>query len=231
MFVRTRTPELMDQPGLDPDEHGAALAGLARINRFSGSAGILWRALRSHSTRADQPLHVLDVATGAGDLPVRLLLLARAARLPLAVSACDVSAEALDHAARRAARCGVRIDLFRHDAVAAPFPTVYDVTISSLFLHHLAEDQAVTLLRNMAAAARRALLINDLRRCRTGLWLAAIGTRLLSRSRIVHVDGPRSVHNAYTPAEALALARAAGLERATAACRFPCRFLLEWRRS
>ena len=32
---RDRVPELMDGPGLDPAEHRAALAALARINRLT----------------------------------------------------------------------------------------------------------------------------------------------------------------------------------------------------
>ena len=43
--TRERVPELMDDPALDPAEHRRALAGLARLNRFGGSAGVLWPAV------------------------------------------------------------------------------------------------------------------------------------------------------------------------------------------
>ena len=43
---RDRQPELMDDPALDPAEHRVALAALARINRISRSAGILWPAVK-----------------------------------------------------------------------------------------------------------------------------------------------------------------------------------------
>jgi hypothetical protein len=62
------------------------------------------------------------------------------------------------------------------------------------------------------------------------MLLACAGTRLLSRSPVVHVDGPRSVAAAFTPAEALDLAQRAGLTGATVVRRWPCRFLLTWRR-
>src|SRR5204862_714569 len=92
-----------------------------------------------------------------------------------------------------------------------PLPGRYDAVICSLFLHHLDEPEAVTLLRKAADAADRAVLINDLRRSTLGLWLAQAGSRLLTTSRVVHVDGPRSVRAAFTLAEAAALARQAGL--------------------
>ena len=47
---RDRVPELMDWPGLDPAEHRAALTALARINRLSLSAEILWPPIRELSS-------------------------------------------------------------------------------------------------------------------------------------------------------------------------------------
>ena len=43
---RERIPELMDDPALDPAEHHYALEGIARLNRFSSSVGVLWPAIR-----------------------------------------------------------------------------------------------------------------------------------------------------------------------------------------
>ena len=94
----------------------------------------------------------------------------------------------------------------------------------------LDEPEAVLLLRRMKQMARCLVLVNDLERGPLGWMLAWLGTRLLSRSRIVHVDGPLSVEGAFTCAEVRALARRAGLDGATLTRRWPCRFLLAWRR-
>src|SRR4029079_9609730 len=109
-------------------------------------------------------------------------------------------------------------------------PDDRDVIFSSLFLHHLDEETAIALLRRMAAAARRAILINDLARSAAGLMLAHVATRLLTLSPVVHVDGPRSVEGAFTPAEALRLAERAGLRGAPVARCWSFRYLLAWRR-
>src|SRR5690606_32364894 len=99
---RDRIPELMDDPGLDPGEHRRALAGLARINRVSGSAGVLWGPVRGLARgQPDRPLRVLDVATGSGDVPVRLSRKAAAAGLDrIAFHGCDLSPTAVEAAAR-----------------------------------------------------------------------------------------------------------------------------------
>jgi SAM-dependent methyltransferase len=226
---RRRQPEIMDQPDLDPQRHLEALRGLERINAWSRSARILWGPL-GELVRQAGSLRVLDVATGGGDVPIRLWQQARRAGLALHVDGCDVSAGAVAYATARAAEHGADVRFFAWDALSEPLPGGYDVLTSSLFLHHLSAAQAVDLLRRMADAAGRLVLINDLVRSRAGWLLAYVGTRLLSASPIVRTDGLRSVEGAFTVAEARNLAARAGLSGARVERRWPCRFLLAWRR-
>jgi ubiquinone/menaquinone biosynthesis C-methylase UbiE len=117
--VRRREPEIIDQPDLEEQRHVQALRGLERINLWSGSAGILWRPIRALArASAGTPLRLLDVATGAGDLPIRLWQRARRAGVPLTVEGCDRSPTALAHARRRAAERGANVRFFECDAVA-----------------------------------------------------------------------------------------------------------------
>jgi hypothetical protein len=101
---------------------------------------------------------------------------------------------------------------------------------TSLFLHHLPDDVAVAVLRRMGEAAGRLVLVNDLARTRAGWLLAWAGCRLLTRSPVVHFDGPASVRSAFTVSEVKALADRAGLTGATVTTHWPYRFLLRWER-
>ena len=227
---RDRQPELMDQPGLDEALHRDALAGLRRINSVSRSNAILWPAIYELARHmAPRPLRLLDVASGGGDVPLALARRARRHRLELRTDGCDISPLAVEYARRRAA--GVEnMRFFQLDALQEPLPGGYDVVTCSLFLHHLTEPQAEALLRKMAGAAVRLVLVSDLRRSRTGFALAWAACRLLTRSPVVRVDGPRSVAAAYTAQELLALAARSGLGGATVSRRWPQRLLLTWRR-
>lgn len=223
---RERIPELMDDPGIDPAAHRAALAGLARINRLSCSADLLWPPIRKLMQREPtRTLRVLDVATGSGDVPRAL---ARRGDTRLEVAGCDISPTAIQDASEQAVGRGIRF--FTHDAIRDPLPSGFDVVTCSLFLHHLSEADAVTLLRRMKDAAEELVLVNDLERSRLGFALAWVGTRLLSSSPVVRYDGPASVRSALTPKEALRLADEAGLHGATVGRRWPCRYLLSWRK-
>jgi 2-polyprenyl-3-methyl-5-hydroxy-6-metoxy-1,4-benzoquinol methylase len=221
----------MDQPGLAEEAHSQALRGLARINFWTGSARILWPPLRALAREVSPaPLRVLDLATGGGDIPVRLWRRARRAGIRLAIDGCDLSPTAITFARERAARKGAAVRFFEGDVLHDDLPPGYDAVVSSLFLHHLDEEQAVDLLQRMAAAAGRLVLVNDLGRSATGYALAYLGTRLLSASAVVRTDGLWSVAGAFTPAEARLLAQRADLQGATVAKRWPFRFLLTWRR-
>ena len=228
---RHRVPELMDQPGLDAREHARALRGLRRINVLSRSSAILWPAIaRLARDRPGPPIRVLDLASGGGDVAIGLARRAARARLNVQVVGCDISSQAIDHARRQAEARDLDVRFFPCDVLHEPLPDGYDVLTCSLFLHHLDEDDAVALLRRMATAARRTVRVNDLVRSRPGYWLAWLGCRVLSRSRIVRYDGPASVAGAFTPREALSLATRAGLAGATVTRHWPQRYLLAWSR-
>jgi SAM-dependent methyltransferase len=229
---RRRQPELMDQPGLDDRLHEEALRGLERINWWSGSVRILWPPIRELLRDANsRSLRVLDLASGAGDVAIGLWHTARRAGFPIAIEGWDVSHCAVAHAQRRAAASGTAVRFVQADALADGIVEPFDVVTSSLFLHHLDEEQAINLLQRMAQRATRLVLINDLRRCMRGWWAAYLGTRLLSASRIVHIDGPLSVEGAFSLDEARSLAHKARLANATVVKRWPFRFLLTWKRT
>lgn len=228
-------PEVMDDPALDAGQHHHALDALARINWLSASARILWPAIRRlcRQRRKDcdpRPVRVLDIATGGGDVPVRLWQKARRRGFALEVTGCDFSSVALEHARRHAERSGADIRFFALDALAKPIPGSFDILTCSLFLHHLDEQQALLLLKKMRESTGKLALVNDLARGPAGWWAAYLGSRILTRSPVVHIDALLSVEGALTPAEALALAQQAGWNGATVGWRFPFRYLLTWRR-
>lgn len=228
---RNRTPEIMDDPNLESSEHERALCGLGRINWISRSASILWPSIAAEAARSPgRPIRVLDMACGGGDVSIALARRARRRGLDIQIDGGDLSPIAVEYAARIAASARVPVRFFRLDALNDPLPEDYNILACSLFLHHLAEEQAVVLLGRMAGASRSKVLVNDLLRSPIGYGLAWAGCRLLSRSPVVHHDGPASVRAAFRLEEVRDLARRAGLERARIDRRWPWRFLLSWSR-
>lgn len=230
LATRQLQSEQMDDPTLDRTAHRRALAGLRRINAWSGTAGYLGRAITRIATeRGLTRPSVLDVACGGGDLAIQLSRQLHGSGIDAVVHGCDISSTAVEHAtANAAAKRAIGCAFFQHDALREPLTSDYDIITTTLFLHHLREADAVAVLGSLKAAARHALLVDDLIRSRRGYWLAQLGCRVLSRSPIVHYDGPASVQGAYTLREVSDLAAEAGLEGVTLHRHWPERFLLTY---
>lgn len=220
-------PELLDGPLDDAALLRGNLRDLRRINRFLGGVRLSALALDALlDARAPAPsatVRVLDVGTGATDIPVALIRRSLRAPRPdgraaLHVTGLDDRAEVLeaaratdptlaDHEAR-----GL-LTLTLGDGRSLPYPDdAFEVAHCSLVLHHLEAADAVTMLGEMARVARTGIVVNDLVRGRLALAGAWLLTRLMTRNRYTRHDAPLSVRRAYTRAELRDLLATAGLE-------------------
>ena len=231
---RVLEPELMDDPDLDPEIHRQALAGLARINRFARTTKFMVNQIRSLAdSQGDElgrtPIRILDIASGGGDVACAI---ARSLGKRAVLEGWDISPTAIAVASARAAQLKLTNVQFHQRNIlagstsdtAAPF----DIVVCTLFLHHLDQNEAIKLFQRMHALANRVVLIDDLRRTSFGLFLAQTVSRILSRSKIVHADGPMSVRAAFTTDEVNELAVSAGLKLPEIQRHWPQRMLLTW---
>jgi 2-polyprenyl-3-methyl-5-hydroxy-6-metoxy-1,4-benzoquinol methylase len=228
--VRRLVPEILDQPGLDTQRHVHALQGLERINLLSLTATAFRKPLRDFAERhPGQPLRLLDLASGAGDTPTQLKRWADARGIRLEVHGCDISPISVEYAQKRAAARNADVSFFVHDVMRDGIPDGFDIVTSSLFLHHLRNESIRDLLRS-ASRNTRLILVSDLIRGWAGLLLAHAICRVVTRSDIVHNDGPLSVAASFTTEEFTRLAADAGLQGYSIAWQWPFRFLFTWAR-
>jgi len=215
----------MDDPALPAADHDRALAGLARLNALSRASAPVARAL----TRANLPRdpHILDIATGSGDVALALARSLSRAGLAPRFTLADISAHALNRAAERFRRAKIDATTIKLDATTDELPPA-DAVVCTLFLHHLTEDDARALLSNAASSATRLLAVADLRRSPFGSLLARAVPRLVTRSPVVHTDAARSAAAAFNRQELAAIARNAGLAGFSISRAVPSRMLLTW---
>lgn len=240
---RNLVPERMDDPSLPEEEHALALRGLRRINKFSGTLGQFERIVVDLATRRPkQHWTILDIGCANGENAVGLhQRLSR--KLSLTVLGWDISPYAIEQAEQLRKNLGLSSEQCRFETRDAledvpsalggeqmgEFP-VADIVINSLFLHHFEENQAIRLLRRMSELAGVAVVTDDLLRTRLGWVLAKVGCHLLSRSSVVHFDGPQSVKAAFRLEEFRRLAEQAGLHPSRVVKHWPERCALIWER-
>lgn len=241
MHTRHLVPELMDDPELDIAEHQLALAGLRRINRWSGTAKRIAAEINALiKMRKLKHCRILDLGCGSGDIACDVASHI-ANHHPISVTGWDFSETAVAQATANRDRrlvptkhaCEVRFECRNalDTCLAEEKPRPFDVVYCSLFLHHFTDGQTLELLARMASLAEHALVVDDLLRSRRGWLLAQAGCRLLSRSPIVHFDGPQSVRAAFSISEIRSIAADAGLHPISVRRCWPLRFLLRWERT
>ena len=177
------------------------------------------------------PITLLDLASGAGDLPLASRNVLVPAGIDLQVKGCDVSPVAVSFANEAARSESADVEFFVRDVIHESFDDRYDFVTASLFFHHLSSEEAIAMLAKMQSIARRGIIVNDLSRGDAWYALVWIGSRIVTRSHVVHIDGPRSIASAFTPREFDLLAMKAGLKNGTSRVRWPARFIYSWMRS
>ena len=206
--VRREVPELLEDGGLPASDVAANLADLARLNRLPGgvaasAAGI--RVLLNGAVPTD--LRILDVGTGRADMPLDF------ARRGWRSVAVDLNPQVLEIARRSAAETPA-VEVVEADGRSLPFPSAsFDVAHCSLLIHHMDEEQAIRLMKELRRVARRGVVVNDLRRGPFAFVASALPTLALSRSHVTRHDGVASARRAYTLDELDDLLAAAGLRR------------------
>jgi ubiquinone/menaquinone biosynthesis C-methylase UbiE len=212
--------ELLDGRLDDPAALAGNLRDLRRINRLGGGTRLSRRALERliQSTVPGEGgiLRLLDVGTGAADIPAALVRHWRERVPGLEVVAVDSRSEVLAAAIAidPALEMESRLRLEVAEGTALPYPDAsFDVAHASMVLHHLEPEDAVSLLEEMRRVSRIGVIVNDLARGRPHWLLAWLVLHLTTRNRLTRHDGPMSVRRSYTPREASDLLQRAGLRR------------------
>lgn len=214
--------ELLDDPAADPDTVRRSLTNIARANRwFGGASALRWalgRALRG--VPRGTTVSLLDLGTGAGDLPVAARRWADRCGLTLRPLGLELSCVA----AALARQAGVPTAV--GDATDPPVRAgAADVVLISQVAHHLPGDGVVALLQAAHRIARRAVIVADLRRAGAARAAFRVGAAVLGFDAVTVHDGLVSIRRGYTAAELRALAARAGV-RATVARRPGFRLVL-----
>jgi ubiquinone/menaquinone biosynthesis C-methylase UbiE len=201
-------PELMDRPQPVSAELEDDLRSLVSLNRWFGSHRLLRRFLAMWLAEGAQ-YRVLDLATGAGDLPRIMAGWARQRGIKLQIDAVDANPSTLE-IARKASTEFPEITFVRDNALTYAPAETYDLVCCSLALHHFSEADAVRLLRQCRELSQRYVLVADLERSRGTLFAIRALTTLIYRAPMTRADALTSARRAFSFDEFRALAEEAG---------------------
>lgn len=199
--------ELLDDPTADPAAVRLSLGNISRANRwFGGTDAVRYGVAQCLAAAKLREASILDLGTGAGDIPTALREWGHAEGGQLRT----YGLERLRPAATLARRPELPVVLGCVSSL--PFRTAsVDIVIISQVLHHFDRDVALSVLRESRRVARHGVVVADLLRSRTAALLFGVGARLLRFDRHTRTDGITSVGRGYRPVELLGLFNEAGI--------------------
>ncbi len=200
-------PELMDRPQPVSAELEADLLNLVSLNRYFGSHRLVRHFLNRWFVPGEM-YRVLDLATGAGDIPRLIADWARAHGMKVRIDAVDANPSTLE-IARKLSPNYSEIEFLEGNVLTFGTKQPYDLVVCSLALHHFGEADAVKLLRSCADLSNRFVLVADLERSLATLAGVHLLTELIYRDPMTRFDGRMSAHRAFSFAEFRELAEAA----------------------
>ncbi len=216
MFSKRSTKlERIDTGDYTAEEYAVFMREIAFINRYLGDARALQNSLLKEIEKSgQQTFSVLDVACGSGQLLRQIRDFAAKSGRKAHLIGVDLNELSFTPDADNSAIAFVRTDAFH-----LPFPDrSFDYAISSLFLHHLTDQQIPAVLNELSRVARRGVFAIDLERSPAAWILYRIFCFLFRISPLVTQDGSLSVLRGFQPSE---LGRFGSVERS-----FPFRLLL-----
>jgi len=206
---RAQLTELMDEP-CNYAELRDCLRDLMSVNRtvFTYRPTLEWLEQFAHP--AKDPLHLVDVGSGAGDMLRRIERWARGRNIPVRLTGIDRNPYAA-RAAREFSGNDSAIEWVTCDAYAYRPDAKIDLVISSLFTHHLEDAEIIAFLRWMEQVSTRGWFVNDLRRGRMPYYAFTVLANTMRWHRFVRHDGPVSVRRSFSTEDWMRYLTDAGL--------------------
>ena len=204
-------PELMDGD-CSYDDFRGCLRSLEQVNRWllGYRPTMAWLKRLPHGLR--DPVHIVDVGSGGGDLLRQIAGWARKRGTAVQLTGIDLN----PYAARAAAESTPKelgIAWVTGDALEYRPEKPVDIVVSSLLAHHLEDEEIIALLRWMEATSQVGWFINDLERsewsCRMFGWVG----KMVEWHRFVRHDGPVSFRRAFREEDWVRLLAAAEVPR------------------
>ena len=209
---RAQLIEKMDEP-CSREVLRACLRDIARTNRWTLAYRPLLSWLNSMvaslPTRGE-PRRIIDVGSGYGDGLRRIERWAHERRIAVELIGLDLNPDATAIAAEASPDTS-KIQWVTGDILAySPLEPV-DLVVSSLFTHHLGDEQIVGFLKWMEVHAQIGWFINDLSRAPIPYYFFRAFAKLVRLHPFVQYDGPVSIARSFVAADWERMCAAAGL--------------------
>ena len=195
---RSDATELMDDFSMKGELLRDTLDKLGKINKWLGGNHVTLNGLRQllKNQPKEKVLTIVDLGCGHGDILRLIADFGRKHNYSFELIGIDANQDAIEYADELSVayeELSFRsVDVFSEEFRAME----YDIVLSTLFLHHLNEDEIQALLNTVTTKAKLGVVINDLHRSSMAYGLFKLLGLVISNHMIVQ-DGLTSILRAF----------------------------------
>lgn len=193
--TRAHLSEWMDEP-CSYEDFRACLHDLAQVNRLTFAYRPTLQWLRSVLSTGADPVHIVDVGCGGGDMLRQVERWAKRSGIAVRLTGIDLNPYAA-RVSREMTPSSSEIEWRTGDAFSYQPDQPIDYVISSLFMHHLPDAEIVRFLEWMERVTTRGWFVNDLHREQLPYFGFQLLARVMRWHRFVQHDGPVSIRRAF----------------------------------
>jgi SAM-dependent methyltransferase len=206
---RAHLSEWMDEP-CSYEDFRACLIDLEQVNRLTFAYRPTLDWLQTVIGQQQRTIHIVDVGCGGGDMLRMVERWAQRKGIAVKLTGIDLNPYAARAASERTPPQS-KIAWVTGDAFSFQPDLPIDLVISSLFTHHLADDEIVRFLAWMERVTQRGWFINDLHREPFPYYGFQLLARIMRWHSFVQHDGPVSIRRAFREEDWVKYLAAAGV--------------------
>jgi len=209
---RNYEKELLDQDNIPSQDLFLNLKELDIINKRLGGYNATLSALKEVIETNKYISHILDLGFGGGDSIKQMAQYCELIDKDVTIYGVDLKQDCIDYAKNNLVSY-FNIQLICNDyrKIEAKLIDEVDLVHCSLFLHHLKEEEIISLIR-FCLNNKFILIINDLHRHWLAYYSIKVLTYLFSKSYLVKNDAPLSVLRGFKKSELIDIIKKSGVE-------------------
>jgi len=225
--TRSYKKELLDRDDIPFEDIKRNMQELEYINTNLGGHKITLAGFKKLYTRSkENSLSVCEIGCGGGDNLKVIDKWCRKNEIPNKLIGIDINKDCIDYAKENCENiAGIKF-ITSDYKLASFYSQKPDLIFSSLFCHHLDDEQFIEMLRWCKKNAVTGFFINDLHQHFLAYYSIKLLTGLFSKSYLVKNDAPLSVQRGFKRKELKNLLERAGINNYTISWQWAFRWLV-----
>jgi 2-polyprenyl-3-methyl-5-hydroxy-6-metoxy-1,4-benzoquinol methylase len=202
---RSSALELLDSPDIPKQSLFKNLIELNTINRWLGGHAVTLTGLEQLQLIKQHNYRILDIGCGGGDTLKAIANWGRKNNYQFTLTGVDLKPDCIEYASRFC-KDYPEINFVLADYRNLPeLQQEFDVIVTSLFCHHLNNEELLDLFSWCNSQAKVGFIMNDLHRHPLAYYSIAMLTKIFSKSYLVKNDAKLSVLRGFKRKEILAI--------------------------